>query len=52
MLTAIEHEFHIVFPDNVFDNFRNLEDITKYIATSVKAFWKNSLLINSLYNYR
>lgn len=33
LLTSIEHEFKTVFEDNVFDHFKNLEEVVSYLAT-------------------
>lgn len=32
LLTSIEDEFTFVFEDRVFDNFRNLEDVIRYLV--------------------
>jgi acyl carrier protein len=38
LLVAVEHEFHIVFEDRVFENFTNLEQVIRFIATDNYAF--------------
>ena len=32
LLTSIEHEFSVVFHDNLYDNFDNLEQVIEYIT--------------------
>ena len=32
LLVSVEHEFHMVFPDRVLDNFNNLEEVRDYIV--------------------
>ena len=38
ILTSIEHEFHIVFEDNVFDSFENLQDVLRHLVSDHHAF--------------
>lgn len=38
LLTSVEEEFNIVFEDRVFDNFTNLEQVVKFIASDSLAF--------------
>ena len=38
LLTSIEHEFHTIFEDNVFDNFKNLEQVLKFVASDHNCF--------------
>ena len=38
ILTSIEHEFHIVFEDNVFDSFENLQDVLGHLVGDHHAF--------------
>ena len=33
LLTSVEEEFNVVFEDRVFDNFKNLEDVVKYLTS-------------------
>ena len=33
ILTSIEHEFHTVFEDRVFENFKNLNEVKNHLAT-------------------
>ncbi|KRX08178.1 Acyl carrier protein-like protein [Pseudocohnilembus persalinus] len=40
-IVSIEHEFNMVFPDRVFDNFNTPEDITRYISSFAGAFKKS-----------
>ena len=38
ILTSIEHEFHTVFEDRVFENFSNFSQVREFIATDHMAF--------------
>ena len=38
MLTSIEHEFHTVFEDSIFDSFETFEDVKKSIASDHNCF--------------
>ena len=38
LLTSIEHEFHTVFEDRVFENFTNLQQVLRFIATDHNCF--------------
>ena len=38
LLTSIEHEFHTVFEDRVFENFENLHQVLRFIATDHNCF--------------
>jgi len=38
MLTSIEHEFHTVFEDRLFESFENFENVKKYIANDHNCF--------------
>ena len=38
LLTSIEHEFHTVFEDRVFENFENLDQVKRFIATDHNCF--------------
>eukprot|EP01016_Furgasonia_blochmanni_P008869 TRINITY_DN1365_c0_g1_i4.p2 TRINITY_DN1365_c0_g1~~TRINITY_DN1365_c0_g1_i4.p2 ORF type:complete len:302 (+),score=45.04 TRINITY_DN1365_c0_g1_i4:10-915(+) len=38
LLVAIEHEFHIVFEDRVFENFSNLDQVVRFINSDHYAF--------------
>ena len=38
LLTSIEHEFHTVFTDRVFENFKSLNDVKTYVATDHNCF--------------
>lgn len=32
LIASIEHEFTVVFEDRLFDNFKNLDQIRRYLA--------------------
>ncbi len=38
VLTSIEHEFHTVFEDRVFENFENLNQVKRFITTDHNCF--------------
>ena len=38
VLTSIEHEFHTVFEDRVFENFVNFNQVKRFIATDHNCF--------------
>lgn len=38
ILTSIEHEFHTVFEDRVFENFTSLGEVQRFIATDHNCF--------------
>ena len=38
MLTSIEHEFHTVFEDRLFESFDSFEEVKKYIASDHNCF--------------
>ena len=38
VITSIEHEFHTIFEDNIFDSFENLNDVKKQLVTDHNAF--------------
>ena len=38
LLTSIEHEFHIVFEDRVFENFENLNQVRDWVARDHHSF--------------
>jgi NADH dehydrogenase (ubiquinone) 1 alpha/beta subcomplex 1 len=38
LITSVEHEFHVVFEDNVFENIENLTDLKKEILCDHNAF--------------
>ena len=38
IITSIEHEFHLIFEDNVFDSFENFNDIKRQICSDHNAF--------------
>ena len=38
ILTSIEHEFHTVFEDRVFENFRNFNEVKAFIASDHNCF--------------
>ena len=38
LLTSIEHEFHTVFEDRVFESFKNLNEIKSFVATDHNCF--------------
>ena len=38
VLTSMEHEFHTVFEDRVFENFENLNQVKTFITTDHNCF--------------
>ena len=38
LLTSIEHEFHTIFEDRVFENFDNLNQVKRFIMTDHNCF--------------
>ena len=38
VLTSIEHEFHTIFEDRVFENFDNLNEVKRWICTDHNCF--------------
>ena len=38
MLTSIEHEFHTVFEDRLFESFDSFEEVKRYIASDHNCF--------------
>ena len=38
VLTSIEHEFHTIFEDHVFESFDNLEQVKNHLARDYHAF--------------
>ena len=38
ILTSIEHEFHTVFEDRVFENFKNLDEVKAFITADHNCF--------------
>jgi acyl carrier protein len=38
VITSIEHEFHTIFEDNVFDNLECLNDVKKQLTSDHNAF--------------
>lgn len=38
IVTSIEHEFHTVFPDTLFDHFRTLNDFVTYMEKDFNIF--------------
>ena len=38
LIVGIEQEFNTVFEDNVFDNFRNLEEILVFLQKDIHIF--------------
>ena len=38
VLTSIEHEFHIVFEDHLYESFENLDQVKRYLLTDHNAF--------------
>ena len=38
IITSIEHEFHTVFEDNVFDNFTNFNEVLRFVANDHNCF--------------
>ena len=37
-ITSVEHEFHTIFEDNVFDSFDNIDDVRRQITLDHNAF--------------
>lgn len=44
-ITSIEHEFHLIFEDNVFESFENFSDIKKQVCCDHNAFWEQQKFI-------
>ena len=38
LLTSIEHEFHTIFEDRVFENFENLNQVKDHLVMDHNAF--------------
>lgn len=38
VITGIEHEFHTVFEDHVFDNFKNFNEIRRFVGNDHNCF--------------
>ena len=38
ILTSIEHEFHTIFEDNVFENFKTLDEVKRFIGSDQNCF--------------
>jgi len=38
VLTSIEHEFHTIFEDHVFESFDNFDQVKRHIANDFHAF--------------
>ena len=38
VVTSIEHEFHTIFEDHVFDSFDNFDQIKKHLTNDFNAF--------------
>ena len=38
LLTSIEHEFHTVFEDRVFENFKNFDEVRDWIVKDHNCF--------------
>ena len=38
LLTSIEHEFHTVFEDRIFENFETFDEVKKFIANDHNCF--------------
>ena len=38
VVTSIEHEFHTIFEDNVFDSFENFDQVKDHLANDPNAF--------------
>jgi acyl carrier protein len=38
ILTSIEHEFHTVFEDRIFENFRNFNEVLRFVASDHNCF--------------
>ena len=44
IVTSVEHEFHTVFEDRVFDNLESLDAVKKFILSDHNCFWYLNLL--------
>ena len=38
LLTSIEHEFHTVFEDRIFESFTNFNEVLKFVTTDHNCF--------------
>ena len=38
ILTSIEHEFHTIFEDRVFEHFKNFNEVKRFIASDLNCF--------------
>ena len=38
VLTSVEHEFHTVFEDRVFENFKSFDEVKRFIAADHNCF--------------
>lgn len=38
ILTSIEHEFHTIFEDRIFENFKNFNEVKRFILTDLNSF--------------
>jgi acyl carrier protein len=38
LITSIEHEFHTIFEDRVFENFENLNQVKQHLVLDHNAF--------------
>ena len=38
VVTSIEHEFHTIFEDNVFDSFQSFNEVKEHLANDPNAF--------------
>lgn len=39
LITSIEHEFHTIFEDRVFEHFDNLNQVKEHLMLDHNAFW-------------
>ena len=38
LLTSLEHEFHIILDENVFDSIKSVDEFAKVLMNDIKAF--------------
>ena len=38
ILTSVEHEFHTIFEDRIFENFTNLDQVMRFVAADHNCF--------------
>ena len=45
ILTSIEHEFHTVFEDRIFENFTTFNQVLKFVVSDHNCFWTHPYYI-------